>query len=69
MASLGSPPSAPVAYKKKDGVLAMAPDHGSVTWTPRAAGAEGAFTVFVKDVTSMFVLLFSAPFYSSWLRV
>lgn len=52
MASLGSTPSAPVAYKKKDGVLSMAADHGSVTWTPRAAGGEGAFTLFVKDVTS-----------------
>lgn len=45
-------PNAPAAFKKKDGFLAMAADHRSVTWSPKAGG-DGAFTLLVKDITSM----------------
>ncbi|KAL1957811.1 hypothetical protein VTO42DRAFT_5529 [Malbranchea cinnamomea] len=52
MATAGPAPSAPAAYKKKDGLLTMAGNHQSITWTPRVAG-ESAFTIQVKDITNL----------------
>lgn len=59
-----SAPSGSAAYKKRDGVLAMADDHRSVTWTPKTKtkttgsgsgpgpdDAEGS-TIWVRDITS-----------------
>lgn len=51
------PPSGAAAYKKKDGVLAMSEDRGSVSWVPAAGGGKnGTVTISVGNITSMYLL-------------
>ena len=58
MAPPGSsrPPSGAAAYKKKDGMLTMSEDRGSISWVPAAAGVSknGVVKIEVGSITSMF---------------
>lgn len=50
------PPSGAVAYKKKDGILAMSEDLGSISWVPAAGGGKhGTLTISVENITSMYL--------------
>lgn len=53
-----APPSGAAAYKKKDGVLAMSEDRGSISWVPAAGGGKnGTVKISVGNITSMYMLL------------
>jgi len=48
-----SPPKGSASYKKKDGVLSLAADMQSVSWTPAAPpGAAPSLTVEVAAIKS-----------------
>lgn len=56
---MASAPRGLAAYKKKDGVLAMAKDGKTITWTPASGDAAGMVTIAVAHITSAFSLFFS----------
>jgi len=41
-----------VAYKKKDGTLALPAPQTEVTWTPTVAGAAQSLTIPIASITS-----------------
>ncbi|KAK2755969.1 RNA polymerase II transcription factor B subunit 1 [Arachnomyces sp. PD_36] len=55
MAPASRPPSGAAAYKKKDGVLAMSEDRGSISWSPAAGGGKngGPVKIEVGSITNL----------------
>ncbi|KAJ9229912.1 hypothetical protein DTO271D3_1175 [Paecilomyces variotii] len=50
---MASAPRGLAAYKKKDGVLAMAKDGKTITWTPASGDAAGMVTIAVAHITNL----------------